>query len=112
MNYTEVTSAFIIGLIRESSWQQHEKIDDLIHLQKFIVHPPKSFNSGWAFSHLKSTYPDEFLKLLEEYSPLALEQELTERQNVRKELEILQSQRELELEESKGLWVAAGGRMD
>lgn len=112
MNYTEVTSAFIIRLIRESSWQNRQKIDDLIHLQGFIVHPPKSFNSGWAFSHLKSNYPDEFRKLLEEYSPLALEQELTDRENLRKQREILQSKRELELEESRRLWVAAGGRMD
>jgi hypothetical protein len=111
MNYTEVTSAFIIGLIRESSWQQHEKIDDLIHLQKFIVHPPKSFNSGWAFSHLKSTYPDEFLKLLEEYSPKALELELSEREQIRLNLEKLQTERQSELSEMQKQWLLAGGRL-
>lgn len=111
MNYTEVTSAFIRSLIKESSWQNRQKVDDLIRLHRFILHPPKSFSGGWAFSHLKSTYPLEFLKLLEEYSPEALELELSEREQIRLKLEKLQTERESELIEMQKQWLMAGGRL-
>ena len=111
MNYTEVTSAFISRLIKKSSWQDHQKVDDLIRLHRFILHPPKSFSGGWAFSHLKLTYPFEFLKLLEEYSPEALEFELSEREQIRHNLEKLQTERASELLEMQKQWLLAGGRL-
>ena len=94
-----------------SSWQDHEKIDDLIKLHGYILNHPQSYNSGMHFNHLSSKYRNEYLDLLREHSPEALEKALSREQAFRADYRKSQAEWDAKDEESKKSWLLAGGRI-
>jgi hypothetical protein len=110
MKYAEIKSEFIKRKIRETSWIEHEKIDELICLFKYIRQPPMQYNSGWHFSYLKSHYEEEYLELLHEFSSEAYQSALEEFEKKKKknsEREELAKKEETKLKQE---WLKAGGQ--
>lgn len=110
MNYTDVTSPFILERMRNTSWENRKLIDDLIHLWQLVVKPPSNYSGGMALSILRAAYPDEYLALLEEHSPELMKQELEQRLQLEKAFKELQESYENELLKSQELWFLAGGK--
>jgi hypothetical protein len=109
MNYNQISSEYIKKMFQQTSWQNHEKIDDLIKLHGYILNPPRSCNSGMHFNHLSSKYRDEYLNLLREHSPEALEKVLSDEQ-ARSEYRIKkQAENDALEEQAKKSWLLAGG---
>jgi len=110
MNYTDVTSPFILERIRNTHWEDRKQVDDLIQLWKLIKHPPNTFNGGMALSILSNAYAYEYLILLEEHSPELLKQELERRQEREQSQKEELERYEAELRKTKELWLQAGGK--
>jgi len=108
MNYNEITSEYIKKMFQKTSWQDHEKIDDLINLHGYILNPPRSFNSGVHFPHLKSQYRAEYLDLLREHSPEALEKVLSAEQASSEYRIKQQAESDNREEQAKKSWLFSG----
>ena len=110
MNYSEITSAYIRNLLRNTPWQDHDRIDSLISLHGYILNPPRNWSGGLAFTHLKSQYRTEYLELLREHSPEALATVLLEEQAM--EVNSINQQSEFDTQEIKKRtsWLLAGGK--
>jgi hypothetical protein len=109
MNYDQITSVFIKTMLLKTSWQDHEKIDDLIKLHGFILNPPRAYNSGMLFNHLSSKYRDEYLILLSEHSPKALEKVLSDEQRIIEYQIKKQAEYDAIEVQAKKAWLLAGG---
>jgi hypothetical protein len=109
MYYSEITSAYIMNLIQNSPWQDHNRIDALISLHRYILDPPRNWSGGMAFTHLKSQYRTEYLELLCEHSPETLKKVLSD-EKARSEYRIKkQAEYDAFEEQSKKSWLLAGG---
>jgi hypothetical protein len=110
MEYSKIKSAYINNLLRQTSWDEHQKIDDLINLHRYIISHPRSFTSGMHYSHLMHKYDKEFLILLKEHSEIAYEAEIKKRNSYHEKL-ISEAQKEKEyIEKRKTDWLKAGGK--
>jgi hypothetical protein len=110
MNYNEIKSEYLKKMIQETSWSSHEEVDDLIKLYEYILEPPKSLNSGMQFQSLRTQYPYEYIDLLMENSPDALEKEITERQSRKKAFQEHRAEEAMKMELSRQEWLKAGGK--
>ncbi len=111
MNYNEIKSDYIKNLMYNSSWQDHTRIDDLIKLHKYILVPPRNWSGGMAFTHLKTMYRAEYLDLLSEHSPAALEKVLSEERAIIDKRIKMQSESDAIYEQQKTSWLLAGGKL-
>lgn len=67
--YWDVQSDYIKGKIQGLPWERHKYIDELITLARFIREGAHSFAGAMHYRWLKEKYTEEYLALLEEYSP-------------------------------------------
>lgn len=110
MKYTEIQSEYIKKKIQETSWLEHEKIDELICLYKYIRRPPTQFNSGMHFNYLKNHYEEEYFELIREFSEAAYQLAIEEKVNKKKksiELAEMASKKETQLKQE---WIKSGGK--
>jgi nucleoside phosphorylase len=107
--YSSITSPYIKNLMAATPWENREKIDALIQLQRWIVKPPYGFSANAGFRLLKQNYEKEYLELLKEHSQDDYEKELG-RMAVEREKEEAARER-LDWEENvlKKDWMNAGG---
>lgn len=68
IKYSKITSPHIKSVISQTQWDEKHKIDALIKLEHFIRNGVKNWTSSILFHALKTTYSDDFLILLKEYS--------------------------------------------
>lgn len=110
MEYASTKSNYIKSLIKETSWQDHVKIDDLIKLHNYILNHPRSFVPGMHYTYLKQKYDNEFLILLREFSEQAYDTEIKTRIAFRERcIEDAKKAEEL-VENQKINWLKAGGQ--
>lgn len=64
--YTDITSPYIKQKLQETTWKDHAYIDHLVTLLAFISAPPATRTGTMHYNGLKSTYPEDFLQLLNE----------------------------------------------
>ena len=110
MKYSEIQSEYIKKKIQETSWSEHEKIDELICLYKYIRQPPVQYNSGWHFGYLKSHYAEEYLELLREFSLEAYQIEIAKLEEIK-----LKISKQAQIAEDKEIklkheWIKSGGK--
>lgn len=107
--YKNIDSKYIQGLLSKTHWQDHQYIDQLIVIKKFLDKAPVGWISNMYFAQLKSQYPKEFLELCREKSTARYEKELKEINN----LKVLKASTDKATKEAEELlkteWQKAGG---
>lgn len=74
--YTDIDIQYIQKKIRQTVWENHNYIDDLIILAEYIKNPPNGYIANMQFSLLKFHNKQEYLDLLQELNPRKYEFEL------------------------------------
>ena len=66
MKYSKIKSPYIKKQLQNTIWKNHNYIDDLILLHKYMIKGIHSWISANIFSDLTFKYQKEYLKLIEE----------------------------------------------
>lgn len=68
-HYENISSAFIKAQLEKTPWANHQYIDDLIILARFVTQPPQSWAAGMQRNQLMGKYPEEYRQLVQELDP-------------------------------------------
>lgn len=125
IQYDEVKSPFIVDRLRETDWQHHAYIADLLRLARYIErNGPHSCAEALQYRQLQAHYPTEFLALeieqregrsvpTEEFQRMKEEQQ---RKRVAEDTQRFQNEQQARREQQRSLnaayasWRTAGGR--
>jgi hypothetical protein len=107
--YTSVTSPYIRKEMAETDWEDRNRIDDLIKLQRYITQPPRGYAAGMSFTWAKDRRKREYLELLREHSEEEYEKELARRRDEKRRRAECIKQEVREERASHRDWIRAGG---
>ena len=108
--YSEIRSAFILRIIRKTSWYERTYVDDLILLDDLIDAPHRGFAGGVAFYNLRERYPREYLRLLAERGKVRLRAGVVELRARRKQRSAWATEYEDQQDRLREEWQRIGGK--
>lgn len=113
MQYDGVKSEFIKKKIKGRKWSGRGYIDDLIHLENYIINGPNGFSGAMHFNLLKSENKKQYEAIFKELKPKEFEKYIERKKKEEEESrkqhelwEIRNGEKERRLKEE---WIKAGG---
>ncbi len=111
--YTAVRSKYLRDLIRQTRWSARKgrkSVDDLLSLEGYILHPPRSFAGGMHYSQLMTKYRREWETLCKELKPTELTKQLKWEEERKRGIEEFTQQLKEEEKQKRKDWIEAGGK--
>jgi hypothetical protein len=107
--YVEIESPKILERLVHTKFEDREKIDDLIKLERYVRDGAQGMAGNMQFRLLRSKYPEEFLAFLQSESPERYQAELQRQAEQKLQDQQAAVKRAKEIEEQRQDWHAAGG---
>lgn len=108
----EPKTEYVKGKLRKTRWKDHDYIENLMKLEKFVASGEKiqNFSHAMAVRNLTSEHSKDYLAILKELNPEGYEKTLKKMREDNARLADVEKEMKEEMEEKRKAWLKAGGK--